>query len=303
MRRENEPSRSRKCAWRGSSQSFSRCETKPGHEHEVDRAATGDLVGDVEATTLRVPDRRALWRAPVGSRRQRRRGLANRGHARWVPGARLGELAQKRCGRLQVRRVEPLGEALVGPGQQAARLAVSPTLAPATSERGRRPKLERPRLLAAGNGQRLRQALLRLEGGVAAGEERHSAQASQLCFVGHRPLALRDLEPLGRCGERRRRVSSAEVRVREHAQVVRIVEMRSCRPRGAEAALELVDPLVGVGECRDRPAAQDSAHRNAIRVAAFRSELDRGVGPLSVASGSRRHWWSKARCACAGARL
>ena len=59
IRRAIEPSRSRKRAWRGSSQSFSRWETKPGDEHEVDRPVAGHLVGDAEVAAARVADRRA----------------------------------------------------------------------------------------------------------------------------------------------------------------------------------------------------------------------------------------------------
>ena len=73
IRRPTELSRSRKRAWRGSSQSFSRWETKPEIEHEVDRPVAGDLVGDAEVAAARVADRRV-----PGRRRPRRRQVQAR---------------------------------------------------------------------------------------------------------------------------------------------------------------------------------------------------------------------------------
>ena len=53
--RENEASRVRNRASRGSSQATSTWETKPGHENEIDRAVTDHLIRDADRTAPGVP--------------------------------------------------------------------------------------------------------------------------------------------------------------------------------------------------------------------------------------------------------
>ena len=84
------------------------------------------------------------------------------------------------------------------------------------------------------------------------------------------------------------------MRVREQAEVQRVLEVRAGRARGAQPADDLLHAL-GVSAGRLRPAAQYAAHREAVREAAVAGRVDGRLGPaqrlggLAAAGMQRRH--------------